>query len=92
MPQESHRQKLDAVVKRRDDLQRKVDRAEGRLEAARNDLAKVEGECKAKKLAPGQLDEAIEKLETRYTQELSGLEEQITHAEEAVGPFVEEST
>jgi len=90
MSDERH-QRLEAATKRRDTLQRQVDRAELRLEAARKDLSKVEEECKKKKLSPAQLPEAITKLQGRFDTEMNGLEERILQAEQSLAPFVEEN-
>lgn len=92
MSQDERHQRLEAATKRRDTLQRQVDRAEIRLEAARKDLSKVVEECKKKKISPAQLPEAITKLQGRFDTEMGGLEERISEAERSLAPFVEDNT
>ena len=89
MVKDERQQRLEAATKKRDDLQRQVDRAEIRLEAARKDLLKVEEECKKKKLSPEQLPEAITKLQDRFNTEIHGLEDRILKAERSLDLFAE---
>ena len=83
--------RLDVVVQRRNDLQAKKQRIEGRLEAARSSLAEVEGECRAKGVEPAELDATIEKLTTHYTTLIEKLEQQVEQATAALAPFLKES-
>ena len=91
MAQDDPRQRLEAATKKRDELQRTVARVEGRLTAAREDLGKVETECRLRKLEPHQLDQAIEKLRGRLDTEVADLESRIKKAEGAVAPFLKET-
>jgi DNA repair exonuclease SbcCD ATPase subunit len=86
------RQRLDAAIKRRDQLRSTVQRVQGRLEGARSELEAVETECREKGVEPEMLDTAIERLTDRYESVLSDLETGIQTAEQALQPYVGEAT
>jgi len=83
------REKLNAVIKRRDSLKESLQRAQGRKEAATKELASVEEECKKRNLSPDQLNAMITKLRTKYDSEVQAISDQIKTAEEALKPFME---
>lgn len=84
------RAQLDALVARRDAAKEQVQRIKGLLEAAKKEQAAVEEECRKKNIDPAKLDTVIEQLESRYSQTVQELTAQITKAEKALTPFVEE--
>ena len=81
---------LEALVARKDAAKEQVQRVKGLLEAAKKEQAAVEEECRKKNLDPVKLDSVIEQLEGRYSQTVQELTAQITKAEQALTPFVEE--
>ena len=87
---ENKKQILDDLIQRRDTTQGKVSRVQGRLDSARQELATVEADCKAKKLKPEDLEDTITKLEAKFDQEAASLDERIQKAEDSVTPFLEE--
>ena len=62
---EEVRQRLDAVIARRDKAARNKERAQGRLDSARNSLASVEAEIREKGVEPEKIDEMIEAVERK---------------------------
>jgi len=78
---------LQDATRRRADIVAKVERLKGRLEEAETNLAAVEDECRAKKIEPSQIDEAISKLETRFDKEMKTLQAAMVKAESALEPF-----
>ena len=88
---EVHR-RLEDAVKRRDKLASEVQRMKGRLESAEQSLETVERECRDRKIEPDQLDKAIESLSDRYTQAVSDIENEITTAETALQPYLQDTT
>lgn len=78
---------LQQATKRRAEIVSKVERLKGRLEEAETNLAAVEDECRAKKIEPEQIDEAISKLETRFEKEMKTLQKAMESAETALEPF-----
>lgn len=86
---EERREKLEALVERRDSLRESVSNIKGRLTAAREELEAVQEECKKRKVAPDQLAGAIQQLEERYDQEIRNLTQRIEGAEASVAPFLE---
>ena len=86
---DERREQLDALLERRDTLRENVSNIKGRLTAAREDQEAVENECKKRKVAPDQLDGAIQQLEERYDQEVGTLTQGIEAAEGSMKPFLE---
>lgn len=80
--------RLDAAVKRRDDLVQKRQRLLGRLEEAERAVDELRAKCRAKGIDPDNLDGVIAKLETALTQAVSSLEAKLTEAEQAIEPFI----
>ena len=78
---------LQNATKRRTEIVSKVERLKGRLEEAETNLAAVEDECRAKKIEPNQIDEAIAKLEARFEKEMKTLQSAMDSAEAALEPF-----
>ena len=85
---EDRRKKLDQLISQRDGLRESVQRVQGRLDSARVDLARVEEECRKRKVAPDQLDAAINQLQTRYEAALAELATKLQEAEAQVAPFL----
>lgn len=80
-------QRLQAAVQKRDALASSVDKLKGRLLAAQENVAKVEQDCRDKGLDPARLDEAIEKLTTRYEKAVSDLEANLESVATALEPY-----
>lgn len=83
-------QRLDTAIKRRDDAQRTVQRLQGRLSAAQEDVAAIEKECSDRGVPPDKLDAAIDQLKRRYENAVAAFEKDITSVEGKLAPFVEE--
>ena len=58
--------KLQDAVKRRKTLENDLQKLQGKLEVARNNLSSLEEECREKDIDPESLDEKIEVLTTQY--------------------------
>jgi chromosome segregation ATPase len=80
--------RIDAAVKRRDDLATKHQRLLGRLEESERVLEAVREECRAKNLDPDTLDETIAKLESAISSSLTQLESKLDAAEAALKPYL----
>ena len=83
-------ERLEAALKRRDDLAAKKERIQGRHEAAAAKLAEVEEEIRGKKIEPQDLPQTIQKLEAKYNDLIEQIESKVDAAEEAIAPFLEE--
>lgn len=81
---------LDALLQRRDRLRDSVQRISGRLDAARQEVATVCGECEQRKVLPDKLDETIQKLSDRYVELSVELRGGIEAAEAEVAPYLME--
>ena len=92
MSEQTHQQKLNALLTRRDTARDNVNLVKGRLEAAKTELANVEAECAAKKVTPAKLGDAISKLDTRLDDAVASLGTEITDAETKVQPFLSEDS
>lgn len=85
------RQRLEDLLARRDALRERIQRIHGRLDSARTDKAAVEAECKQHGVDPDRLDEAIDKLTSRFNTAVEDLATRIAEAEEAIAPYLEET-
>ena len=90
-PQDHRHERLRAAKKRLSTAESQVQRLQGRLQAAREDQARVEAECRAKGVDPADLDRVIVQLEQRYDTELKDLEAKILTAEAEIAPYLEET-
>jgi CHASE3 domain sensor protein len=81
--------RIEAAIKRRDDLHAQKERVLGRLEEAEKNLKTVRSECQAKNVDPDQLDATIVKLETALAASVTELESQISEAEKALKPYIQ---
>lgn len=81
-------QRLDQAIKRRDALRAEAQRVQGRQEAAKAALEKIETEIRSKGIEPDKLDAVIAKLETKLEDLVSDLEQQIVASAEALKPFL----
>jgi SOS response regulatory protein OraA/RecX len=79
--------RLDAAVKRRDELAQKRQRLLGRLEEAERAVEELRTKCRAKGIDPDNLDGVIAKLEAALEQSVTNLEAKLTEAERALEPF-----
>jgi len=80
--------RLQAAIKRRDEANQRVQRLQGRLSAAQEDVVAVEAECVERGVPPDKLDAAIAQLEKRYDKAVTAFEKDITAAEGKLAPFV----
>lgn len=87
MTQPDLRSRLEAAVKRRDDLAQRRQRLLGRLEEAERSLEDLRAKCRAKNIDPDKLDSVIAELDTRLQQSLADLETKLTEVEQALEPF-----
>ena len=80
--------RLDAAVKRRDDLTAKRQRLLGRLEGAERTAEELRAKCRAKGIDPDNLESVIAKLETALEKSLLDLEAKLTDAEKSLEPYL----
>lgn len=80
--------RIDAAVKRRDELATRHQRLLGRLEESERTLESVREECRAKNLDPDKLDDTVSKLESAIESSLSQFEAKLTAAEAALKPYL----
>lgn len=80
--------RLDAAVKRRDELAQKRQRLLGRLEEAERAVEELRAKCRAKGIDPDNLDGVIAKLEAALEQAVANLETKLAEAEQAIDPFI----
>jgi predicted nuclease with TOPRIM domain len=85
-------QRLEAAIKRKDAAQRNVQRLQGRLAAAQDDVVSIEKECHERGIQPDKLDAAIAQLERRYEDAVAVFEKDIITVEGKLAPFVEDRT
>lgn len=88
---DERRQRLEAVIARRDKTREAVQRVKGRLDHARTELAAVEEECRKRGVPPEQLDTVIEKLGAKYDVAVAELERHVAVAEKEIAPYLEGS-
>lgn len=81
--------RLDAATERVTQIESRKQRLVGQLEAARKSLKEVEAECRAKGVAPEELDDAIKKVRGRYKTLVEKLERDVADAEAALKPYEE---
>lgn len=70
-----------ASVARRDQALQRVQRLQGRLQAATEALELLEQQCRDKGIDPARLDEYISKLESRYESEMENFDSQVAQLE-----------
>ena len=92
MSNDPHHQRLEDAIKRRDTAQRTVQRLQGRLAAAQDDVKAIEKECTERGVAPDKLDAAIIQLERRYDAAVTAFENEIKTVEGKLAPFSEDRT
>jgi chromosome segregation ATPase len=83
--------RLKSAVDTRNNLAALVQKLQGRLESARDTLAKVEQECRDKGLDPDALDAHIDGLQADYAAAVASLEAQIASVQTTLAPFIEEA-
>lgn len=79
--------RIEAAIKRRDELSAQRERTLGRLEEAEKNLEVLRAECRAKNLDPDRLDDTISKLEKALVASVAELEAQIAAADKALKPY-----
>jgi hypothetical protein len=92
MSTDHQHQRLEEAIKRRDGAQRTVQRLQGRLASAQDDVVAIEKECTDRGVAPSKLDGAIAQLETRYETAVAAFEKDIVTVEAKLATFVEDRT
>ncbi len=92
MSTDHQHQRLDDAIKRRDSAQRTVQRLQGRLAAAQDEVKSIEKECVERGVQADKLDAAIAQLERRYEGAVTSFEQEINIVEGKLAPFVEERT
>ena len=80
--------RIDAAVKRRDDLAVRHQRLLGRLEESERALNSVREECRSKNLDPDTLDDTISKLEVAIETSLRQFEIKLDAAEKSLKPYL----
>jgi len=91
MAGDERKQRLDALLKRRDDAKNAVARVQGRLDGAKRELSAVEAECHEKKVPPEQLGTVIDQLTARFDTTATQLEQQMGETEIRLAPYMEET-
>ena len=80
--------RIDAAVKRRDELATRHQRLLGRLEESERALEAVREECRSKNLDPDALTDTVTKLESAITTALTSFESKLDAAEAALKPYL----
>jgi len=73
--------RLQEQLSRRDRLKVDLERKKGRLEEAERRLKELEDKCREKKIDPENLEEVVQKLETRFESSLEELEKGLNDLE-----------
>ena len=84
--------RLEVATKRRDTLAAESRRLEGKLEAAQSALTIVEEECRVKGIDPNKIDALIVQLQAKYKTLVEQVELDVTTADQALSPFLKETT
>lgn len=79
--------RIEAALKRRDELHAQKERTLGRLEEAEKNLEAVRSELRAKNVDPDRLEDTIQKLEDALQVSLTEFESQLSEVEKAIKPF-----
>lgn len=82
--------RLQSLVRKRDSLQSKKSRLVGKLEAAKKSLSDLEEECNQKGIPFDKLEETLEKLKSKYDEELQEFEKNLADVEKKLEPYVKE--
>jgi len=85
---EDLRSRLDAAVKRREDLAQKRQRLLGRLEESERTLEDLRAKCRSRGIDPDTLDSVVSSLSGALERSLTDLENKLTEAEKALDPFI----
>jgi chromosome segregation ATPase len=85
---DDRKKQLDDLVRRRDSLKERKQRIQGKLEAARAELARIEAECREKKVEPEQLDSVISTLNKKLNEALEDLDKKMASSEAQLAPFL----
>jgi chromosome segregation ATPase len=80
--------RLEAAVRRRDELAQKRQRLLGRLEEAERALEDLRGKCRDRNIDPDDLDSVIHTLETNLERSITTLESKLNEVEQALEPFI----
>ncbi len=83
----SLKERLQAALKQREVLSTRVATIRGRLEAATQDLVRVETECRSKGYDPDALDSVISQLQSDLESKLSDFESTLEKTEKSLSQF-----
>jgi chromosome segregation ATPase len=83
-------ERLKEAKKRMSVAETNLQRLQGRYRAALDEQARVEAECRAKNIAPDDLDRVIQTLEEQYRLKMAELEELLTGVEGQMAPYLED--
>lgn len=81
--------RLDAALKKRDDLSLRIQRVLGQLDASQKGLDALRTECQSKGVDPDKIPEAIQKLEHSLVETLGVFEAQLVQVETALGTITQ---
>jgi capsule polysaccharide export protein KpsE/RkpR len=76
--------KLKSAIAKRDALVSDIQRYKGRLDSARESLARLESECRAKGIDPNSLDEIQAQLQTRLEGMLAVLNTEVDALQQSI--------
>lgn len=85
------RDRLDALVRRREMAARNAAQVQGRLDSARKAVGEVEAEIRGRGVEPEKLDATIAAVEAKLRGLVTDLEDRIAQSEKAIAPFLEKN-
>ena len=74
---QEYRSRIEAAIKKRDDLMRRKAVLDGRREAALAEESRIKDECKSRNIDPDKLDEVIQKLKVNLDKSISAYESEL---------------
>lgn len=82
--------RIEAANNRRNALASDLAKIKGQYEAAQENLAQIESECRAKGVDPNDLDREIERLRSAIEQKVTAYEAELAQVENLVNLFKKE--
>lgn len=86
------KQRIADIEKRLRGANQNLSQIKGRYESAQENVASVEAECRERKIEPDQIDDVITKLESRFEQQATKLEQDLDQTEKDLAPYLGEAT
>lgn len=83
--------KVDRLLQKRAELERKIQRIQGQLDAAKANHERVVQKCRAKGIEPEDLPAKIAQLKEKFRNDSDAYEAKLLSAQEALKPFLERS-